>query len=444
MLGLRRSQCAVVLAAHVIASTASATVFIDRFFGRSGFFSFVGGVVIDIDGVEGNDLEITVPENVSIDFVRLEDRNIPGDEFALKLDGVTLVPDDSNPGDFDLFFADYFDIPLTAGTHTFEIVQTADCCGSGDASYEFSSPREAGSAGVTFDWVVVGGPGNAAHSSGFGAVANTYRISKFEVTNIQYAEFLNAVADTDTNALYNSGMGSGFGGITRSGIPGGFTYDAIAGRGNMPVNFVSYWDALRFVNWLHNGQPVGVQGNATTEDGAYTITPIEIAQDRVERNPGAKIFVTNEDEWIKAGYYHVASAGYFRYPAGTDTQTVCAAPSVAANTANCDNAVGDLTNVGSYTGSASPNGTFDQGGNVWEWVEQTLTVYRDGFGGGFPSSVSWLRAGNRSHALPEVESPHVGFRVASPVPSPVPSLSPLGVAFLGSLIGLAGWRRLRR
>ena len=29
----------------------------------------------------------------------------------------------------------------------------------------------------------------------------------------------------------------------------------------------------------------------------------------------------------------------------------------------------DLTNVGSYTGSASPNGTFDQGGNAAEWNE---------------------------------------------------------------------------
>ncbi len=40
----------------------------------------------------------------------------------------------------------------------------------------------------------------------------------------------------------------------------------------MPVNFVSFWDGLRFANWLHNGQPTGAQGNSTTEDGAYTLT----------------------------------------------------------------------------------------------------------------------------------------------------------------------------
>ncbi len=36
-----------------------------------------------------------------------------------------------------------------------------------------------------------------------------------------------------------------------------------------PVNWVSFWDAARFVNWLHNGQPTGAQGLGTTEDGAY-------------------------------------------------------------------------------------------------------------------------------------------------------------------------------
>ena len=36
-----------------------------------------------------------------------------------------------------------------------------------------------------------------------------------------------------------------------------------------PVNYVSFWDAARFANWLHNGQPTGAQGAGTTEDGAY-------------------------------------------------------------------------------------------------------------------------------------------------------------------------------
>ena len=34
----------------------------------------------------------------------------------------------------------------------------------------------------------------------------------------------------------------------------------------MPVNYVDFYDALRFANWMNNGQ-----GNGDTETGAYTL-----------------------------------------------------------------------------------------------------------------------------------------------------------------------------
>lgn len=113
---------------------------------------------------------------------------------------------------------------------------------------------------VGIDWVTVGDPGNACdvQSQGcFGAVGYAYRISKYETTNAQYVEFLNAVAASDSTGLYHGLMVSSDGGISRSGISGSFGYAAISGRENKPVNFVSWYDALRFSNWLHNGQPIG-------------------------------------------------------------------------------------------------------------------------------------------------------------------------------------------
>jgi hypothetical protein len=64
---------------------------------------------------------------------------------------------------------------------------------------------------VTIDWVTVGEPGNACEvqpSVGcVGAVPTTYQISKYETTNAQYVEFLNAVASSgDPNGLYNTKM----------------------------------------------------------------------------------------------------------------------------------------------------------------------------------------------------------------------------------------------
>jgi hypothetical protein len=110
---------------------------------------------------------------------------------------------------------------------------------------------------VTIAWTPIGNPGNAADTTSYGAVGDAYNIGTYEVTNSQYAEFLTAKAAADPLGLYNTSMGSGFGGITRSGVSGSFTYSAISGRTDMPVNYVSFYDTLRFANWLNNGQGAG-------------------------------------------------------------------------------------------------------------------------------------------------------------------------------------------
>jgi formylglycine-generating enzyme required for sulfatase activity len=292
---------------------------------------------------------------------------------------------------------------------------------------------------VTIDWVPIGNPGNACdvQSQGcFGAVATDYLISKYEVTNAQYAEFLNAVADTDTNALYSPGMGSGFGGITRSGVSGSFTYSTIAGRGEMPVNNVAIYDALRFANWMHNGQPTGAQDNTTTESGAYTFSgPFSASA----RNSGATIFLPSEDEWYKAAYYDAVSTSYFDYPAGSDTPTTCSTPTATPNRANCNSAVGNLAVKGSYTGSASPFGTFDQGGNVSEWNEAIISgSFRGVRGGSYNGIAAGLEASFRGSFSPAIEANHIGFRVGSIIPEPG-----TGLLVIAGLLGIAGWRKGR-
>jgi len=294
---------------------------------------------------------------------------------------------------------------------------------------------------VSIDWVTVGLPGNAADpQTGDGAVDYTYRISKYEVTNSQYAEFLNAVAVLDdSNGLYNTQMATDArAGITRTGSAGSYSYSVIVGRELMPVNYVSFWDALRFANWLHNGQLSGAQDSTTTEDGAYTITAQGVADNSILRNAGARIVLPGFDEWYKAAYHNalgIQATDWYGYPTGTETQPTCSSPSSAPNLANCGNAVRDVTPAGSYTGSGSPWGTFDQAGNVWEWSEAISAsgAGREIRGGAFTGG--GMGVGFELSDVPSNETVVEGFRLVM-IPEPSTGL----LVALG-LIGLGRMRR---
>jgi formylglycine-generating enzyme len=288
------------------------------------------------------------------------------------------------------------------------------------------------SASVTIPTVPVGNPGNAADpTTGYGAVAYTYNIGATEVTNAQYAAFLNAVAATDTNDLYNTGMAGSIGGITRSGLAGSYRYEAPSGRANNPVSYIRFWDAARFANWLHNGQPIGGQNSSTTEDGAYTLTPASISGNTVTRNAGATWALPTEDEWYKAAYHQPASAGgpvfhFWETPISNDT--------ISTTQANYGGVIGDTTPVGSY--AANFYGTFDMGGNVWEWNEAIIDGTSRGVrGGSFDQGVDSLRASSRNRELSSSTSAWNtrGFRVAQ-VPGPSSA----------ALLGLGGLMASRR
>ena len=168
-------------------------------------------------------------------------------------------------------------------------------------------------AGIMIETVPVGNVGNTPDSTGYGAVDYDYNIGTYEVSNAEYAEFLNSVADVgDPHGLYNTDMGGGWndiGGISRtgSGTAGDpWAYAPRAGRANRPVNYVSFWDACRFANWLHNGQTTGVQDLTTTEDGAYYLNGVTNPDNEsISREVDWKWAVTSEDEWYKAAYYAV-------------------------------------------------------------------------------------------------------------------------------------------
>ena len=286
---------------------------------------------------------------------------------------------------------------------------------------------------VTIDLVTVGNPGNAADTTGLpnpcGAVADPYRIGTYEVTAGQYVEFLNAVAATDTHALYSIFMSVDAAGcrIQQSGSSGIYTYSVAPDYADRPVNNVSWGDAARFVNWLHNGQPTGEQDASTTEDGSYSLNGAitDAALAAVTRNAAATWWIPGESEWYKAAYHKNdgVTGTYWDYPTGTDSapgrdMTEATSPGNNANYHAASPYPIDgsyyATEKGEFELSHSPYGTFDQGGNLWEWTEAgnpSLRARRgSGFGTGTISDMSVIK---RVESSPTLQQNDVGFRVAT-------------------------------
>ncbi|NUQ63079.1 MAG: SUMF1/EgtB/PvdO family nonheme iron enzyme [Pirellulales bacterium] len=261
-----------------------------------------------------------------------------------------------------------------------------------------------------------------------------YNIGKYEVTAAQYTAFLNAVADTDTYGLYSTNMWSNEDGcrIQRTGSAGNYEYTVAADWADRPVNYVSWGDAARFANWLHNGEPTGLQDLTTTEDGAYFLNgaTTDVALMAVNREPDWIWAVTSEDEWYKAAYHKNdgVTGNYFDYPTSSDS-TPGRSMNEATNPGNNANyyhpdyglLIGSpyyRTEVGEFELSQSPYGTFDQGGNIWEWnegiVTEDSTTYRNIRSGSYNNSAEYMQAEYRdSRCLPTLENYYWGFRVAS-------------------------------
>jgi formylglycine-generating enzyme required for sulfatase activity len=308
---------------------------------------------------------------------------------------------------------------------------------------------------VTIDLVPIGNPANPADVQAMfsaGRVDYAFELGKYEVTNSQYVDFLNAVdpAGANTLGLYNDQMSSSSrGGVNFSAAAAsGQKYAVKAGRATNPVVFVSFYDAARFTNWLQNGQ-----GNGNTEDGAYELsggTPIPGNGEALTRKVTAAWCLPNFDEWYKAAYHKNdgVTNHYWDYATASDAiPTSDQPPGVAPNQANSANFKRDdnlangindgyavtgssalvagtnyLTNVGAYTIADSAYGTFDQNGNVWEWTDTSLGIFPARLigGGSWFNEAPLLASDSQSNTQSSGEFDTIGFRVARVPPGALP------------------------
>ena len=291
----------------------------------------------------------------------------------------------------------------------------------------------------SYETVPVGNLNNASDGvTGYGSVPYEYRIGKYEVTIRQYVNFLNAVAQTDTYSLYSTSMETdpNIAGIRRYGSPGSYTYSPITPVGltptgttvsaeNRPVSYVSWFSAARFANWMSNGQ-----GSGSTETGAYSLGG-QTSGTVPALSPGAQFYIPTENEWYKAAYYSPAlnsgSGGYYKYATQSDAvpgNRVGSQPNQANYRNNTYSVPQDpinpagrsqnyLTDVGSFTASGSFYGTFDQNGDVAEWVHVAETSQEIIRGGSWKDTYSKLDSSSSVLAGSSLQGSQYGFRLAS-------------------------------
>ena len=187
-----------------------------------------------------------------------------------------------------------------------------------------SNPLYREGAEDRFDTAVAYSPNNQRTIPNLGRVNYGYQISKYEVTNAEYLQFLQSIdrnaqsADSYyvTTNIYNDDSK----GITVVNNAYVLTDSKYA---NAPVTYITYDNAIRFINWLHNGaltreqmEAVAASESVTVDTiidrdinfGAYTLNKDPLTSEvNVFKNNDQKYWLPSLNEWHKAAYYKPAA-----------------------------------------------------------------------------------------------------------------------------------------
>lgn len=167
-----------------------------------------------------------------------------------------------------------------------------------------------------------------------GRVNHLYDIGSYEITNSQYLSFLQNIDPSGENAAEYYVATNSYADNSKGIMVTGNAYSLVnSNYSNAPVVYVSYLNAVRFVNWLHNGalsygrmETIAIEDSETINNvisrnisnGAYDITG-SAGSISVVKNRDQKYWLPSLNEWHKAAYY---KAGIVVEQGGTSAVTI--------------------------------------------------------------------------------------------------------------------------
>ncbi len=210
---------------------------------------------------------------------------------------------------------------------------------------------------------------------------DAYYIDKYEVTNGQYKQFIDAGGYNNSSYWTTDGWTwKTSNSMTQPYYWTDTTFGYGAGRENLPVVEVSWYESYAYANWAGKRLPT-------------------------------------EAEWEKAARW-------------TDERTYPWGEGIDSTKCNYNSNIGHTTSVGNYESGKSYYGCYDMAGNVWEWCQDWYgtpypsgTVsnptgpatgsYRVERGGSWYNDDDDCRTANRSYNYPFYRNFSIGFRCAS-------------------------------
>ena len=161
-------------------------------------------------------------------------------------------------------------------------------------------------------------------STGTNVYLDGYWIGRYEVTNLEYCQFLNAGENDDH--WHSSNVE-----IIRESVSGAYTYHPKSSYEQRPVRWVSWNDAKAYCDWLSQREGVA--------QGTY--------------------HVPSEAQWEKAAAWNPVNEIFWKYGFQSNT--------ISSSKANYNDYIGRTTDVGNYSAWKSYYGCFDMSGNALEW-----------------------------------------------------------------------------